>query len=159
MILLLFIPLFLLLGFSAIFKLDPDFGWHLFLGQKMVESGELIERAVGYNVFKDTPMIDHEWLSDIILYRLQDKFGMWPLAILTILGTILLGFLMIKIIAKQNAENHSAIISLSCLIMALSYVYGGIRPQYLLVLASACLIYIFYFIGNTKIRFLLNLLS
>lgn len=70
-----------LLFFTATFiRLDPDFGWHLRSGQEF-----FINEIPAYDIFtytaSDFPWINHEWLSDIILYLIHSLGGVTLLAV------------------------------------------------------------------------------
>jgi len=66
--------IFFLLFFSYIASThDPDFGWHLLVGEEIVSTWAMPQpEHVLYPIF-GTPWIDHEWLSNAILYLIYDS--------------------------------------------------------------------------------------
>jgi hypothetical protein len=158
MIYLLVLPIFAFIGIKATLSLDPDFGWHLFLGQKMSESHALITKAIGYNYFQDLSIPDHEWLSDLILYQLYEKFGYWSLILITLLGCLILGLLIIKIVKTNARLATSRMIGCLTVATALFFTFDGIRVQYLLFLAVAIFILVKNVIKQFRMRLLLYFL-
>src|SRR5689334_18720934 len=55
-------------------KIDPDFWWHLRVGQIVVDSGiprhDSFSWTAGGNAW-----VAHEWLSEAIIYAVQSVFG------------------------------------------------------------------------------------
>lgn len=73
--------LFLLIIFAIqnFISLDPDFGWHLKMGQLILHTG--IPKADPFSyTMPNFPFIDHEWLSNIIIYLLFSSIGKIGLA-------------------------------------------------------------------------------
>lgn len=54
--------------------LDPDFGWHLQVGQEIAESF-LVPSANQYNYTFTGSWVDHEWLSNLIVYEIYAHSG------------------------------------------------------------------------------------
>lgn len=61
--------------------LDPDLGWHLKVGQEIAATRS-IPHQNHYNYTFIGDWVDHEWLSNLGLYRAYDSFGYPALAIL-----------------------------------------------------------------------------
>ncbi|MCX6797947.1 MAG: hypothetical protein NTX66_01865 [Candidatus Falkowbacteria bacterium] len=78
--------------------LDPDFGWHLRLGQEIASTGQVPSvNYSNYTLFGEQ-WVDHEWLSNLTVYRIYTNFGystlnlifcLIPLLILIILNLLL----------------------------------------------------------------------
>ncbi len=49
--------------------LDPDFGWHLKLGELTLKHGFQYKDTFSYTMLS-FPAIDHEWLADVVIYFL-----------------------------------------------------------------------------------------
>jgi hypothetical protein len=79
--------LFMTFWFNGIKSLDPDFGWHLRVGQMMISQG--IPRIDPFSYTMPTfPWVDHGRLSDVAIAWLYPKIGMPGLAaILALLAT------------------------------------------------------------------------
>jgi hypothetical protein len=71
----------LFIAFVCVHRTDPDFGWHFRSGQYILAHG-----IPSHDVFSYTApnfrWIDHEWLSDVIIYSIASRFGYATLAIL-----------------------------------------------------------------------------
>src|SRR3989344_4659607 len=66
-----------LIGFLATYKtLDPDFPWHLKTGQLILERGVPYQDWYSYTMPR-FPWIDHEWLTDIFIYKTYSIFGFY----------------------------------------------------------------------------------
>jgi hypothetical protein len=123
--------------------LDPDFGWHLALGKEMIAKKDLIHNFVGYNYFENVKIIDHQWLSDILLYLGYHHVGYWFLAVISFAITLLIFLLLYRLILLSKATPAVAGIVISLTILSASIVFCGVRLQYLLLLAAVLLPYIF----------------
>ncbi|OGH27945.1 MAG: hypothetical protein A3C27_03225 [Candidatus Levybacteria bacterium RIFCSPHIGHO2_02_FULL_39_36] len=74
-----------------LFILDPDFGWHLRLGELILKSGIPKTDPFSYTM-PSFPFVDHEWLSNIMIYFIYQKsfillaivFALFPLFTLLI---------------------------------------------------------------------------
>ncbi|PIU03749.1 hypothetical protein COT44_01590 [Candidatus Shapirobacteria bacterium CG08_land_8_20_14_0_20_39_18] len=69
-------------------QLDPDFGWHLRMGQVILSSGIPKTDPFSYSM-PSYPFIDLSWLSGVILAWLYPKIGMIGLSFLAALITVL----------------------------------------------------------------------
>jgi len=62
--------------------LDPDLGWHLQTGQQIVSTLKLPQtNQIDFPVLGQK-WIDHEWLSNIVIYEVYSHFGYLALTIL-----------------------------------------------------------------------------
>lgn len=121
--------------------LDPDFGWHLYLGERMMESKRLITETVGYNFYNHLYLPDHEWLSDIVLYLSYHYVGYWFIS-LGFLALIVTTFLLLfSVLTKQEATKGSCHFVLLLFFGSLMPFYG-IRLQVLLFLGVALVLFI-----------------
>ncbi|MFA5158316.1 MAG: hypothetical protein WC451_03990 [Patescibacteria group bacterium] len=133
------------------FFLDPDLGWHLYLGKEIVEKKSLVTTFIGYNHFAMLERPDHEWLSNIVLYEIDKYFGFIGLFVLFAGLLIITVWLLYKIIQKY-LPNKAAVIFLLIFILLPQATNFGIRVQYILVFALVVLLYIKLFIKNPKER-------
>jgi len=87
------------LGYLASFqKLDPDFGWHFRTGSLILEKG--VPEVDWYSYpMSNFPWINHEWLTDILIYKIYSLFGFH----FTLLFFIILVSLAFIILIKPSA--------------------------------------------------------
>ncbi len=111
-----------LFTFYGYVTLDPDFGWHLKMGQLIITSGIPKTDSFSYTM-PSFPFIDHEWASNVILFRLYTLIGKIGLAFIFALLSIL-AFLFT--LSKKDL-NFSLIPLLLSSVVLLPF--SGIRPQ------------------------------
>lgn len=73
--------------YGAYSYLDPDLGWHLKVGEEIYLSGQ-VPHINYYNFTFKGDWVDHEWLSNLIIYRLYESFG-YPMIVTLFAGLIL----------------------------------------------------------------------
>ena len=66
--------LFCLLWHGALSYLDPDLGWHLQVGKEIARTGA-VPSLNHYNYTFTGSWVDHEWLSNFLLYFSYSHFG------------------------------------------------------------------------------------
>src|SRR5680860_72836 len=86
-------------GFSY---LDPDFGWHLKVGQDISLSGQVPSTNI-YNYTYTGNWVDHEWLSNLALYHVYNFAGYEALVIFFAL-LIVLTLILLNIFAFQQSK-------------------------------------------------------
>lgn len=59
--------------------LDPDFGWHLRLGQEIANTGKVPSVNYSNYTLEGTAWVDHEWLSNLTIYHIYNNFGYFAL--------------------------------------------------------------------------------
>lgn len=67
--------------------LDPDFGWHLRMGQVILTSGIPKTDPFSYTM-PSYPFIDHEWLTNILLFVFYNLIGKLGLAVVFAILTV-----------------------------------------------------------------------
>lgn len=146
----LIIFLFLILTLFSFFItskwLDPDFGWHLRTGELILERG--VPQVDWYSyTMPDFPWIDHEWLTDVLIFKIHSLFG--P-------QILLLFFLIISTIAFFiSIRSRYLWYCLPPLFIGYfaSLPFFGARPQLLTVFFAAILIKILdSFLANPASR-------
>lgn len=109
---------------KALVQLDPDFGWHVRLGEIISQNGIPSFDPFSYTM-ASYPFVDHEWFTNLLLFYLHNALGQLGLAILF---TALL--LMITLIVfRNNFFTNSFTLALLFLFLATLLPYFGIRPQ------------------------------
>lgn len=136
------------------FRLDPDYGWHIFLGKNIVDRQSLITNAIGLNHYKEMQLHDHEWLSDILLYLIDRHLGYIFLVIIWLIIYLLIIRLSQKTARIMGKGNLNSISITTIITMSGLLVYQGIRLQILIVLAAVLLYYIWNSISSSRKRFL-----
>jgi hypothetical protein len=102
--------------------LDPDFGWHLKTGELIFKRG--VPKVDWYSfTMSDFPWIDHEWLTDVIIYKIYSKLGFKFLLILFLIISLFAFFLQINFEKFWPSIFLISLGYLSCLS------YLGVRPQ------------------------------
>lgn len=89
---------FILYTLKGIISLDSDFGWHIRMGQIILQSGIPKTDPFTYTM-PSYPFIDHEWLVDILIAKIFPIIGMAGLSFffaLIAIGTFLIQFLRKK---------------------------------------------------------------
>ena len=116
---------FILIGFGylqTVNLLDPDFGWHIKTGELILERG--VPRI---------DWIDHEWLTDILIYKLHSFFGY---QVLLLLFLVMAAFAFTIFIRIENFYIYLVPVLFGFLsILA----YLGLRPQIVTMLFVAVL--------------------
>lgn len=98
--------------FTAIFFLslksptDPDLFWHLKTGELMWQY-KIIPHTNWFSyTMSDYPWIDHEWLSEALMYQMKNLFEWWGLAIFFSLLTAFTFTYLIPKICRKNEKNE-----------------------------------------------------
>jgi hypothetical protein len=130
-------------GFSY---LDPDFGWHLKVGQEISSTGQ-VPSANLYNYTYTGNWVDHEWLSNLGLYHIYNFAGYETLVVLfalLVIATLVL--LNIFVTRKSKYEIPlwlSASLQLLGVLAALPHF--GVRLQELALPFTLIVIIILYY--------------
>src|SRR3990170_812561 len=129
--------LFLLVGsflLRGITLLDPDFGWHLKMGELISTAGRLPETDPFSYTMPSFSFIDHEWLTNLIIFKLYPFLGVGGLAILTTLISLsALAIAIVNPLSRKAApgglgfwRKTSTAFLLGAGVLIL---YSGVRPQ------------------------------
>jgi hypothetical protein len=65
---------------SGIIALDPDFGWHIRMGQIILAKGIPVADPFSYTM-ANYPIVDHEWLTNVFIASVYPHIGKLGLAI------------------------------------------------------------------------------
>ena len=137
----------IVLGYSATYNsIDPDFGWHLRTGQLMLERG--VPKIDWYSyTMPSFPWIDHEWLTDVFIYKIYSFFGLTFL-LLVFLSVFASAFI---ILIKRKLFFYFLLPIVLGFLASLGFL--GIRPQLLTVFFVAALLAILNkFLQNPNTR-------
>jgi len=98
-IIILLVSLFFLLiigYFTTLNWLDPDFGWHLKTGELILERG--VPKIDWYSfTMPDFLWIDHEWLTDVFIFKINSLFGFKILLLIFLFIATIAFFVSIKL--------------------------------------------------------------
>lgn len=140
---------FLLLLKNSFSYLDPDFGWHLKVGQEIYNNRN-VPSINHYNyVFSETEnfWVDHEWLSNLLLFLSYDNFGYIFINIFFALIIIFAFIILNKFISKQIVNDPRVIyflLPIETLGIKAILPHSGVRIQEISILFLALLLIIIY---------------
>ncbi|MDD3711616.1 MAG: hypothetical protein PHP37_03395 [Patescibacteria group bacterium] len=142
---------FLLLLKNSLAYLDPDFGWHLKVGQE-IALNKKVPTINHYNYvlpINENFWVDHEWLSDYLLFLAYDNWGYIFINIFFALIIILIFLILNNFISKEIIKDPKSIYFLLIIetlgLKAMSP-HFGVRIQAIsLLFLSLLLIIIYYF--------------
>ncbi len=140
-----------LLWRGAASYLDPDFGWHLSVGQEIAVSGQ-VPGANHYNYTYTGNWVDHEWLSNLIIANIYEVFGYQGLiflfSLLVVLALIWLNLLFRFIAGRNSPEILIAVLQVFGLMAA--WPHFGVRVQQVALLFLLGLLIILYFYDQSR---------
>lgn len=111
----------------SVTSLDPDFGWHIRLGQYILQHGIPHTDPFSYTM-PSYPFVDHEWLTNIFLWLGYKTIGMLGLACIFSGIAVLSLILSARLIPKVGKQYAAPFLFLSGVYLT-SFV--GVRPQLL----------------------------
>ncbi len=122
---------------------DPDFGWHLKVGQDILE-----QKSAPFTNLYNYPLlnaswINHEWLTDFSLYLIYDKLSYHALHIFFALLFLVTLFFSLALFFKKNGFWPSLFASILFVLIGTkaSLPHLGIRVQELSLFFTALLLY------------------
>jgi hypothetical protein len=122
-----------------VYWLDPDFGWHIYLGKLMYQQHQLIGTLEGYGpAFRGLRLPDHEWLAHLLLYPVYAKWGYVPFIALTALALWLALFIADSDAKRRNRAMAYRLLGILPFLLSLAISYG-VRLQVSLLPAAAAL--------------------
>jgi len=107
-----YIFIFFLLLRNSFNYLDPDLGWHLKVGEEIAQS-QLVPDINNYNYVFTGHWVDHEWLSNFVIYEIYNNFGYLALS-------VFFAALMVLVLILLNREARR--------------LYPSVAPGFILVL-------------------------
>ena len=148
-----YLLLFSYLLYNSFSYLDPDFGWHLRVGEQI-----WLEKAVPhleyYNyTLEGKTWVDHEWFLNLITFFIYSHFGYIALnflfAFLILTTLIILNIFIKKYFTKDGNASLFILFFQAFGIIAMSP-HIGVRMQEITVLNLAILLIILYTYNQTK---------
>ncbi len=117
---------------------DPDVWWHLRTGQLILQTGH-IPHADPYSFTRaGKPWVDHEWLSQVLIYSLY-RAGGW-IALIAAFGTVVAAALMLVFARSPGKPYLAAVVTLLGAFAAAPC--WGVRPQMLTFLLAGVLLFL-----------------
>jgi len=113
---------FSLFLYRAFVSLDPDFGWHLRMGEIIIHSGIPKTDPFSYTM-PNYPFVDHEWLTNFFIASIYPYIGKIGLAIIFSLFPLVALLITVKSFWR---EPYRSLFLLSTTIFSL---FSGIRVQ------------------------------
>lgn len=161
----LYFVIFLLFLYKATTLHDPDFGWHYQMGKLITSTGVVPKLDQFSYTINNFLYVDHEWLTDVFIYKLYGIFGMAGLSILwSIMAVFTLSISIFKInpLKKLSIKfKNIIVIQLSTLLLGCGLVMPqfGIRPQIISWLFLSILLWLLSGWENLKlIKFIIPIL-
>ncbi|MCX6793327.1 MAG: hypothetical protein NTY12_04885 [Candidatus Falkowbacteria bacterium] len=127
-----YLALALILSVNSFGYLDPDFGWHLRVGENIAQSLSVPHDQIYMWSLPNKNWVDHEWLSNLITYGLWQIGGYTAVSLffilLPLLGFILLNKYLFTNYLKSKAH-RSIFAALELLALIACLPHFGVRLQ------------------------------
>jgi hypothetical protein len=142
----------------AIIFVDPDFGWHLRMGEVIATKGVPLLDQFSYTM-PSFLHVDHEWLFDVFFHNTYPIVGQGGLAVLfTIITLSAIAFTLARADLK-GSKNPVVYGMLFLFAIGIIFPFTGIRPQVFSWFAVAILLHFLFNLQKVKrFGFLLPLL-
>lgn len=129
---------------------DPDVWWHLQVGKDIISNMEVPDSD--YFSFSNAGhrWVAHEWLAEVIYYRIYESFGYQGLLVFNTLLLLCAFFLLYRTVMFQTGGNTGISAILLILSSVLNSVFWMFRPHVPAYLLFVLYIHILY--GNCRIR-------
>jgi hypothetical protein len=154
----LFYLLFLVMLLKNSFSyLDPDFGWHLKVGEETYINKE-VPKVNHYNyVFSESEnfWVNHEWLSDYLIFLIYDNFGYIVLNLIFALLALTALYIINRFIIKEIIKNERVIyflLPLELIGLKAMFPHLGVRVQEISLLFLPLLLIIIYLFEKRALK-------
>jgi hypothetical protein len=130
---------------------DPDYWWHVRTGQEIVESGSLPRFDIYSHTAAGQPWVTHEWLTELVFYRVQQSVGyVGNVALFGLLGA--LTALIVYATCRLHGLGEPAAALLMLWAAAMGMAMANVRPQTLtnLLVAACALLLTLYKQGHPR---------
>ncbi len=121
---------FVFFALRAFTLLDPDFGWHVRMGEIITTSGVPATDTFSYTM-PSFPFVDHEWVTNILMWTLYESAGKVILSLLFILLAFGAIYIALANSLSRKIGEESALRKTILFVVGAGaiYTYFGIRPQ------------------------------
>lgn len=111
--------------------LDPDFGWHLQMGNLITRQGVPEVDPFSY-AMPSYPFVDHEWLTHVLVAKFFPAIGMGGLSLIFTFITGLTLLVGVTNPISRQLKLETSFLSLPLLLsIGILFSYFGVRPQVL----------------------------
>jgi hypothetical protein len=146
---LLYMFVFFVLLFNSFSYLDPDFGWHMKIGEQIWQTGAVPNLNYGNFTLEGRTWVDHEWLMNLITYGLYHNFGYIGASIFFALLIIAVLIIQLQFVRRNFLTDDRGLIfflALQAFGLYASLPHLGIRMQEITILCLLLLfVIIFYY--------------
>lgn len=146
--LLFYIVIFSFLLFNSFSYLDPDFGWHLRFGEIIWQTKDVPHNQIFMWTLTNKDWVDHEWLSNLIIYGLWNFGGYILISFIFALLPLLTIFLINRYLFTHYLFTIQSRVSLAVIELFIFLAMAphlGVRVQEITLLASSFLFLLFVF--------------
>ncbi len=134
----LFISTFFFFVLRGTIAQDPDFGWHVRIGELIATTGKIPTTDPFSYTMPSYHFVDHEWLTDILLAKIYSWIGVFPITV----GFAFLGICAL-FIASRGADKRWIPVPLF-LAAGTLFEFMGIRPQIISWVLLALLMFLLW---------------
>ncbi|HTX87332.1 MAG TPA: hypothetical protein VMC41_04700 [Candidatus Nanoarchaeia archaeon] len=133
--------------------LDPDFGWHLKIGEQIWQTKAVPDINHEDYTLLGTRWVDHEWFSNLFIYAIDHNFGYIVLSFCFALLVVLILIIQLVFTRKYFLKNDRGLIFVLFLQGFGLYAclpHLGVRVQEITILLLLLLLIIIYFYNRNK---------
>ncbi|MHB8903648.1 MAG: hypothetical protein ACYC40_00900 [Patescibacteria group bacterium] len=151
--------IFCLLLKSGFSYLDPDLGWHLRVGEGISITHQVPSQNI-YNYTYTGTWVDHEWLSNYLIFQIYNNLGYPALVtffVLLIIAVLVLLNLAVTYLWRLRGKNPPVILIVLFQLFGVlaSIPHFGVRIQELALLFLLLVLFSIYFYNKNKNYFYL----
>jgi hypothetical protein len=131
---------------------DPDYWWHVKTGQFIAETGTLPRVDIFSYTVAGQPWVTHEWLTQLLLYLVQERFGyVGNVALFALIGMLTSLAVYATCRLRGLGEPAAAVLMIGASVMAMGS--ANVRPQGMtaLLLGVCILILTRYKLGQPRV--------
>jgi hypothetical protein len=133
--------------------LDPDFGWHLKVGGEIWQTRAVPDINHEDYTLLGTHWVDHEWLSNVFIYLIDNSWGYIALSIVFALLIVAALFVQLQFTRKyflKNDRGLTLVLALQAFGLYASLPHLGVRVQELTIFLLLVLSIIIYLYNKNK---------
>jgi hypothetical protein len=148
-----YLTIFFILLHNSFSYLDPDLGWHLKVGEQILNEGTVPSLEYYNYTLEGRTWVDHEWLINAVTYWIYNNLGYLALniffALIVVTALIILNILVKKYVLKER-NSFIIIIIFQTLAIIASLPHLGVRMQEITLLNISLLFLIIYHFNENK---------
>ena len=136
-----------ILLYNSFSYLDPDFGWHLKMGEQIWQTRAVPDINHEDYTLLGTHWVDHEWLSNLFMYLVYQYFGYIALSIffaLLILAVLIIQLQFIRKFFLTNDRGLIFVLILQAFGLYAALPHLGVRVQEISIFCLLLLLIIIY---------------